>query len=396
MKNYWVAGAFGLAISAGPSYASDHLDTPTVIADPAADIGDLYAWMSPDGRRLNLVMDIVGARFSDQLAYVFHIDSGVRVGAASTTTHIECRFDSSGQALCEGANDQATGDTAQAGGIDSQRHAFRVFAGPRNDPFFNNVRGTRQGYEVAQAALKTGVASDAAGCPAFDQDTANQILDRWRHTDGGAAKDFLAGWKSGALVVSIDIQRVNRGGPLLAVWAGTYALNGQASVRPPRAAQIDRAGRTLTGNALLGLFLSDEVADRRKEQYNAAAQKDWAAFVPDIQRSLGLYDAFDGVCGNQWLASPKVTATRYHALASLLADDRLWVDSRQKQCQHYMAVERGESARLHDCGGRAPDLDAVDVYRSLLVNGTDAGVEDGVREDDMPSSRIDFPFLAPP
>ena len=38
-------------------YASDHLDTPTVIADPAADIGDIFSWTSSDGRRLNLVMD---------------------------------------------------------------------------------------------------------------------------------------------------------------------------------------------------------------------------------------------------------------------------------------------------------------------------------------------------
>jgi hypothetical protein len=38
------------------AYASDHLDTPTVIADPAADIGDIFAWTSSDGRRLNLVM----------------------------------------------------------------------------------------------------------------------------------------------------------------------------------------------------------------------------------------------------------------------------------------------------------------------------------------------------
>lgn len=37
-------------------YASDHLDTPTVIADPRGDIGDVYAWMSPDARQLNLVM----------------------------------------------------------------------------------------------------------------------------------------------------------------------------------------------------------------------------------------------------------------------------------------------------------------------------------------------------
>ncbi len=51
-------------------YASDHLDTPTVIADPAADIGDIFAWTSSDGRRLNLVMDIVAHQFSDRLQYV--------------------------------------------------------------------------------------------------------------------------------------------------------------------------------------------------------------------------------------------------------------------------------------------------------------------------------------
>jgi len=51
--------AICLALVATPSPAADHLDTPTVIADPAADIGDLYAWTADDGRRLNLVMDIV-------------------------------------------------------------------------------------------------------------------------------------------------------------------------------------------------------------------------------------------------------------------------------------------------------------------------------------------------
>jgi len=61
---------------AGASHASDHLDTPTVIADPRADIGDLYAWTSSTGRQLNLAMTIVGHTFSDKLDYVFHVDSG--------------------------------------------------------------------------------------------------------------------------------------------------------------------------------------------------------------------------------------------------------------------------------------------------------------------------------
>jgi hypothetical protein len=49
LAGVWAAGS-------SSSNASDHLDTPTVMADPRADIGDIYAWTSPDGRHLNLVM----------------------------------------------------------------------------------------------------------------------------------------------------------------------------------------------------------------------------------------------------------------------------------------------------------------------------------------------------
>jgi len=58
----WVVALLigAVLVPRGPSYGSDHLDTPTVIADPAADIGDIYAWTAADGRHVNLVMDIVG------------------------------------------------------------------------------------------------------------------------------------------------------------------------------------------------------------------------------------------------------------------------------------------------------------------------------------------------
>src|SRR3954469_9723173 len=87
-----VAGMLlGPGVHAG--HASDHLDTPTVIADPAADIGDLYAWTSADGRRRGIAMTIVGRQFSDRLQYVFHVDSGARFGEATVSTTIVCRFD---------------------------------------------------------------------------------------------------------------------------------------------------------------------------------------------------------------------------------------------------------------------------------------------------------------
>lgn len=379
--------AFVLGVAAHAAHASDHLDAPAVIDDPAADIGDLYAWMSPDGRRLNLVMDIVGTRFSDRIAYVFHVDSGARVGDTVATATIDCRFDALGRIACTAAGDRAAGTPDVAAGLVSERQRFRVFAGVRDDPFANNVRGTRQAYEVAAQALAAGAARDAAGCPAFDADVSARMLDRWRHTDGGPAQDFLGGWKTGALIVSIDVGAVAHGGPLLAVWTGTYASDGE---------RIDRVGRPLTGNALLGPLDPDDVVGARKERYNRAPQRDWPAFVPDIERTLGLYDAFDGVCGNQWRAASGAKPGRYRALAALLADDRVWVDSRSTRCERFMAVERRDGAAGDDCGGRTPDSDAVDAYRSLLVNGTTHGVDDGVARDDAAHSAVAFPFLAPP
>jgi hypothetical protein len=386
------------AVAVSPAArASDHLDTPTVIADPAADIGDLYAWMSPDGRRLNLVMDIVGKRFSDQIAYVFHIDSGRRFGKTAMTTTLDCRFDRTGRIRCDTQNDSAAGNPDDPTGIESTRGRFRVFAGMRDDPFANNVRGTRQAYDVAERALKAGAVKDAAGCPGFGADIAGEMRDRWRHTDGGPAMNFLAGWSTAALVVSIDVDAVDRGGPLLGVWAGTYAHAGKDGDRGIRSgARLDRIGRTLTGNAMIGLFAAEEAAGQRKEQYNRAASKDWNTFAPDIRRTLGLYDGFDGICGNQWLAASKAAADRYGALARLLADDRLWVDSRHTACRRHLAVETGENESSSDCGGRTPDSDAIEVYRSLLINGTRTGVDDGVAQDDQSHSSVQFPFLAEP
>lgn len=397
-----LAASLGFCIAATAAApkasASDHLDTPTVVADPAADVGDLYAWMSADGRRLNLVMDIVGKRFSDRIAYVFHVDSGRRLGRTRVTTTIDCRFDVAGTIRCETTGDSAAGVADRREGIESVRHRFRVFAGLRDDPFANNVRGTRQAYEVADRALKAGTIEDAAGCPAFGPGVAGEILDRWRHTDGGPAKNFLAGWTTGALAVSIDVDVVDRGGPLLAVWAGTYAsLDGKGVGARELGPRMNRVGRPLIKNALVGGPLATaDLADRRKEEYNRAAQKSWSDFVPDIQRTLGLYDAFDGACGNQWLAASGATADRYLALARLFADDRLWVDSRRRQCKRYLAVERGENERSLDCGGRTPVADAVNVFRSLLVNGTESGADDGIIGDDKVHSTADFPFLAEP
>ena len=389
MKRFPVSALGLAALSAAPLVrASDHLDTPTVIADPAADIGDLFAWTSSDGRRLNLVMTIVGGKFSDRLRYSFPVDSARAVGETRASVDIACDFDATQVVDCRAGDDRVQGDASGEAGLVSRRGHLRVFAGLRDDPFFNNVRGTRAALNVAGAALPV-TPRDAAGCPRFDAATSARILDEWRHTEGHAATSLLAGWKTGAVVVSIDLSQVTRGGPKLGVWATTARRDG---------ATIDRMGRALTGNALIETFGTEDAANRRKEEYNRAARGDWPTFAHDIALNLANYDGFDGQCGNQWLAVQNANdPARYDALARLLADDRLWVNSTSAICTQYLAAEFDSVGAVnHDCGGRTPTMDAVDVFRSLLANGTLRGIDDGVDRDDGAPSDSRFPFLAAP
>lgn len=395
--------------------ASDHLDTPTVIADPAADIGDIFAWTAADGRHLNLVMDIVAHHFSDRLQYVFHVDSGRHFGKTTATTLIVCRFDVHGVAECwVGDADYVHGDASNTAGIEGKNRRFRLFAGLRDDPFFNNVKGTREMYGVAGAALQHGTPVDAAGCPQFDEATSQSILETWRHTTGGSAQNFLAGWKSSSIVMSIDLEVVTHGGPLLAVWGAVHKApsekasqaEGKTGNTPPIPAlgePIERTARPLIKTALVGGPLApDKESDQRKEAYNRVLTRNgWTRFSTDIEKTLGLYDGFDGKCGNQWLAGATAKPPqRYRRLASVLADDRVWVNSNSKVCTQFLAVELTEfktvGAMSNDCGGRTPNYDASNIFRSLLTNGTMTGADDGLNHDDKVHSTTDFPFLAAP
>lgn len=402
MKHLLSRLAWLAMLAAAPALAADHLDTPTLIADPAADIGDLFAWTAADGKRLNLVMDIVGKRFSDQVQYVFHVDSGQALGRTTASTRLVCQFDAAGAASCwAGRADRLQGDAGSPDGLASRSGRLRVFAGLRDDPYFNNVRGTRSALNAAGDAIRSGqAAQDASGFRRFDAQTLKRIPELWSQTQGGPARNFLAGWTTSAIVVSVDLDLVNSGGPLLAVWGRTERRQAvPAGEPPPPGAPIDRMGRALTGNALLATVGDDDIANLLKEAYNRADSTGWQGFATEIGRNLALYDSFDGVAGNQWLADPQDgTPARYKRLAELLADDRLWVDSRQTRCLHYLAVERNAfgAPPLGDCGGRTPLQNVNGVFRSLLIRGTPDVADDGVTQDDHEHSTTAFPFLSPP
>ena len=377
--------AFFVAQSA---HASDHLDTPSVIADSRADIGDVYAWMSPDGQRLNLAMTMVGHSFSDHLNYAFHLDSAPSLRGPAVSVTISCMTVGS-KFSCFTGKEIVTASIGDPTGGYSGTRRLRAFAGLRDDPFFNNVRGTRDMYNAATTALQADVRYDPAGCPMFTEAVASHLLQRWRATDGGPAKNFLNGWASASIVLSVDKSLATTGGPLVGVWGTTSNTKGQ----------VDRAARPLTGNALLATLGSKQDADNLKEKYNRATPADGAEFVSEIARGVALYDGLDGKCGDSMFAARRQqTPKRYYRLARLLADDRLWVDSRYGRCTSLFAVERAalnkEAALRRDCGGRAPTYDASNVYRSLLVNGTRTAIDDGLHADEVAPSDTDFPFLA--
>ena len=395
-KRLAIAGA-GVALSiggAGMARASDHFDSPAMTANPQADIGDIYAWTTPDGRRLNLAMTVVGHSFSDRLRYEFHIDSGKAFGRTTASTTITCRFPAPKVADCRvGQVDSVRGDATDPRGLEGRNHRFRLFAGLRDDPFYNNVKGSLAAYAAEAAAAKAGAPVDAGGCPHLAPAAVKEVMDQWRHTDGGPPVNLLANWTASAIVISLDLGVAAKGGKLLAVW-GSVASGKR---------QLDHMARPFVGNTLLGVspFSTDDASGAERERYNAVSPRAGSAYVRSIAKSLAMHDGLDGTCGDQLLAGKYPDpSTRYHALARVFADDRLWVNSGSRVCAQFFAVElaslAGRKRYKADCGGRSPTYDTPNVWRSLLVDGTTDRVTDGLHGDEHTPSATAFPFLGAP
>jgi hypothetical protein len=387
----WMLAA--VALPATFARASDHLDSPMTVANPQADISDVYAWMAPEGRRLNVVMTMQGHGFSNKVQYVLHVDSGSEFGHTTASTAIDCRFAAADAVKCElGTLDSAAGDPQTSSGLEGRKHKFRVYAGLRDDPFYNNIKGLLGAYQAAAEAIKRGAPVDTAGCAHFDETATQAIRYQMTHTDGGPAQNFLGNWTVSAIVISVDLGALTKGGPLLAVW-GTTSLNGK---------QIDHMARPFMANTVLGAapFSADDASGELRQQFNAAAPGASDAFAAQLQKGLAFQDSLDGKCGNQLLAEASASPTRYHTLANLLVDDRLWLNSTYTECRQFFAVESaalaGRQSSNDDCGGRSPTYDTSNTWRSLFIAGTASGITDGLQQDEHPPSATIFPFLAPP
>jgi hypothetical protein len=186
---------------------------------------------------------------------------------------------------------------------------------------------------------------------------------------------------------------------------GSGGSGGSSSTPKPRGKddppelgdQIDRMGRPAISTALVQTFNPDEdEKNAAKDAYNFAPPGEWSEFTEEFETSLGILDALDAECGNQLLAG--VDPGGYSALATVLVDDRLYVDTDKGECTEYLGVEAQALELVTDgsCGGRTPDYDVIERSYSVLAAGMLAGIDDTITEDDAMHDSDTFPFLAEP
>src|SRR5215211_1410045 len=366
---------------------SDHISGPRALAEPIADITDVYTFPSPERPgQLVLVLNTLpfappSALLSDGLSYRFRLrpltvgarDNPPRFVVVSHEFTFYCVFSDPAGGEGEQGRGQGGVCTTPSGetfpfSVNDERggsgHGVRVFAGPRWDPFILD----------APAALNT----IATGELAF--------------TDPSAI--FLDGKNVLSLVVEVDCAQLLPGAELVGVVAETLT-RGTITVR------LERVGRPEVKNLLLAPKQFDTV-NRDLEIRDLYNSEDAFRLAPAYQ---GAYRArlnanlafWDGLDGNQDWPPDQSGA---HPLTELLLADFLVVDLTKPYAEQGSFLELELAARgrrrHQTCGGRALNDDVMDTLFTLLVNaGTGPRIRDGVDQATMPAS-CTFPYLAPP
>jgi hypothetical protein len=357
------------------------------MAEPIADITDLYAFPSPEHPGwLVLVLNTLpfappSAVFSDGLIYRFRLRpliANARQDLLPFTADgeeivLDCVFSApvtghrANGPEQEGACQLPTGETVSArvnDGGGGRAGGARMFAGPRWDPFIMD----------APAALKTM----ATGKLAF--------------TDPGTI--YLDGKNVLSLVVEVDCGRLLGGAELFAVVAETLT-RGSVNVR------IERAGWPEVPNLMLAPTQFDQVNRdlEIRDLYNMEDAFHLSSIYQHAYRSrlnanLAFWDSLDNK--TDWPACEDGA----HPLTELLLADYLVVDVTKPYAELgsfleiEMAARRGEGHRT--CGGRALNDDVMDTIFTMLVNaGNGPVIRDGVDQATRPASR-EFPYLTPP
>lgn len=233
--------AFGCAVVTTTALAADHKDGNAVLADPAADIADVYAFQS--GNNVELMMTVLpGATktssFSDQVLYSWHVTAYDKFlgGTAQGSTDVICSFDTAQVAQCwVGTKEYVKGNANDMNGLKSADGKLRVFAGPVADPFYFYLTGFKTAVGTVRSVVPQYITATNAtiqdpthpefnpdGCIKWNGDIAGNratVVGQLMTTDQ-TKNDFL-GKNVLGITVEVDPSLLGASGQVLAVWAST-------------------------------------------------------------------------------------------------------------------------------------------------------------------------------
>lgn len=351
-----IVAALASCSLSGGVFAADHREAPLIQEDPSADIADVYAFLNPnDNTKLVLAMTVnpfsvpaeaVTFHFSPNVRYRFNIDNDGDAQADRSVTVTFSERATQPQTLVT----KFPGGVTVAGNvtqpteepipnppvINEGPNGIRVFAGPRDDPFFFDVVGFFR--------FLSG-------------------------TGGFTGSDGFAGFNVSAIVVELPLCMVtNEGsgddGIALQIWGDTSRRSitlrrssfGKLERHFGSWQRIERMGNPAVATAL--------IPAGQKDLFNIGKPKndadDFAASIVASLQALGTDDANIGI------------------LASVAVPDTIKLDPAQA---------------IGFPNGRAPADDVIDTLLFFIFNQTP--VSDGVDANDRVFGNM-FPYLADP
>ena len=377
----FVTTAMALAGPPMAALASDHIDSPTVAQDRAADIGDLWAFLDPDDNsQVVLIMSTQG-----------FIVSGEHFGMPIFDHNLRYRFE------IENTGDAKPDlfvDVTYSPGLGRQMPQTATIKLPNGHEFTASTTIATQEFKAPDFEVSTdpstgvkffaGVADD----PFFLDDTGANRLVASALANPGHPKTILLGERGGrdtyaglnTLITAIRIPA--------AMLRGTGDVIGVNAVTQRHAVQtikpngiietsgdwvtVDRDGNPLVNNGL--------IPAERKDEYNASTTEEDAAgkFKADIVKSLKAFDT-----NEEHIAMALKTVQEN--------GDILRLDLTVPNKGH----EGGDNkdGGFGKMGGRRLTDDVVDKIFTMINNGK--LLSDHVDANDVKFENV-FPFVAKP
>ena len=227
--------------------SSDHQDSPTVVARPAADITDVFVYPNPnDPSRVVLQMNVdplltpgaatTSAALDPDVLYQFKIAHGARAGVEDMVLQFIARGSGPSQTIAvygpvtptqTGTDSTLVGEPQLVpfGRAETLKNDVKVFIGPRADPFFFDIA---QFFKIIpDRNYQNQPSPPPATATSFRGFTAQFNTTNGTQCDTTPSSDFLAGFNVLSIVFEAPKSLLAQGdSKMIHVWATTSTQSG--------------------------------------------------------------------------------------------------------------------------------------------------------------------------